>query len=172
MDIIRRPGKSEYFEYYGTYISRVPEGDIIAILGGQLDEMLALLRGIPEEKGDYRYAPGKWSLKEVMGHIIDTERVFSYRALSFARGDSHAIPGMDQDEWVAGANFAARTLVDLVEEFRHLRAANLVLAGSFDEAILERTGEASGNHFTVRSILFILAGHAIHHMSVIKERYL
>lgn len=169
---MKRPDRSEYFEYYGTYVGLVPEGNVNDFLREQLDEMHDLLRGLPKEKENFRYAEGKWSLKEVLGHVIDTERVFAYRALSFARGDAGPIPGMEQDEWAKESNCAGRTLVDLVEEFHHIREADLLLFGSFDEETGARGGEASGRRFTVRSIVYIIAGHAAHHMDVLRERYL
>jgi hypothetical protein len=169
---MKRPDKSEYFEYYGAYVDQVPDTDVIDFLREQPGEMHDLLRGLPKEKENFRYAEGKWTLKEVLGHIIDTERVFSYRALSFARGDKSPIPGIEQDDWVAGANFADRDLAHLVDEFQHIRQANVRLFGSFDEEILSRSGEASTCRFTVRAILFIVAGHAAHHMKVLRERYL
>jgi len=168
----RRPAPDEYFEYYDTYIRLVPDGDIIDILKEQLASSVACFRTIPEEKTDFRYAPGKWSTKEVIGHMIDAEWVFTSRALWFARGDRQQLPGMDQDEFMAGANFGERELSSLIEEYRHLRGAGIALFGSFGEEILDRAGNASGHDFTVRSFAYIIAGHERHHLQVLKERYL
>ncbi len=167
-----RPKKNEYYKYYDGYVSLVSEGDISDILKNQQISTIELLKNIPESKGNYSYAPQKWSLKQVIGHIIDVEWIFTYRALRFARGDKSALAGMDQDEFIAGANFQNRKTSDLIEEYKHLRSANTVLFDSFDEEIFNRTGEASGYSFTVRSILYIIAGHELHHIKVIKERYL
>lgn len=168
----RRPGRDEYFEFYDRYVRLVPDGDIIGILKEQLDSMVEFVAAIPAAKVDYRYEPDKWSVKQVIGHVIDVEWVFTYRGLRFARGDRTKLPGIDQDALVAGANFAERRIDDLVEEFRHLRAANIVLFDSFSEPLLQRMGTASGCDFSVRSIPYIIAGHAIHHRQVLEDRYL
>jgi hypothetical protein len=168
----QRPDRKEYDDFYHRYISLVPDGDIIDILKDQLASSLELLSGIPEEKLDHRYAPGKWTIKELVGHLIDAEWLFTYRALQFARGDTSPLPGMDQEKWIAGANFAGRTMDSLIDELRRLRQANLNLFESFDENMLARTGVASGCGFTVRSILYIIAGHQFHHIQILKSRYL
>jgi len=168
----RRPDGSEYDGYYDRYVRPVPDGDIIDLLSAQLAATRDLLNIIPIEKEAYRYAPGKWTTKEVVGHIIDTEWVFAYRGLNFARNFPIPLPGMDQDEFMAGANFAARPFSSLSLEYSCLRGAVIQLFGSFDESILNRTGIASGCRFTVRSILYIIAGHERHHIEVLKDRYL
>jgi len=170
--IRRRPEVTEYFEFYEGYVSSVPDGDIIAILQNQLRSSLDLLRDVPPGKIDFRYAPGKWSLKEVVGHVLDIEWTFAYRALTFARCDAPPLPGVDHDEYMGRANFAAREMSGLVDELEHLRCAGLQLFDSFDAATLDRGGVASGYPITVRAILYIIAGHAEHHMNVLRERYL
>lgn len=167
-----RPGKSEYDEYYDRYIRLVPDGDIIEILGAQFEATNRLLKTVPAEKEVYRYAAGKWTTKEVLGHILDTEWVFAYRGLSFARGIAGPLPGIDQDEFMAGADFASRPLSGLGLEYSHLRRAVIQLFGSFNESVRGRTGVASGCRFSVRSIMYIIAGHEQHHIDVLKERYL
>jgi hypothetical protein len=169
---MQRPQKDEYAPYYHQYIEKVPQGDVLAYLEQQRNAFSARLAETPAGKGDHRYAEGKWSVKEVVGHVIDIERVFLYRALSFARGDAGPIPGVEQDDWVAGAGFDARTMESLREEFHHLRSSGLVLLRSFDEATSLRRGIASGCEFTVRAIPYILAGHLDHHERVLEERYL
>lgn len=168
----RRPHKDEYDDFYHQYIRLVPDGDIIDILATQLASSLELFSHIAEEKLNYQYAPGKWTTREVIGHIIDVERLFTFRALQFARGDSSTLPGMDQDRWMAGANFGQRSMHSLMVELRHLRAANTILFHSFGEEILDRTGTASDCQFTVRSILYIIAGHQFHHIEIVKTRYM
>jgi hypothetical protein len=168
----RRPSSTEYDRFYSGYVDKVPDGDIIDILKEQLASSLDLLALVPEEKMDHSYAPGKWTLKEVLGHIIDTEWVFTYRALRFARGDKTPLPGMDQDDFMAGANFKECSFPSLLDEFRHLRTASRILFDSFGEAILDREGIASGCTFTVRSIPYIIAGHERHHVGVLTARYL
>jgi uncharacterized damage-inducible protein DinB len=167
-----KPQTNEYAPYYEKYVSLVPEGDVVETLERQLDDTLALLRGITEERAGYRYAPGKWSVKEVVGHIIDTERIFSYRALAIARGERQPLPGMDQDEYMAGADFDSRTLADLTEEFSHVRRANVLMLRGLSEEAWTRRGTASDNEVTVRAIAYIIAGHEAHHVKILRERYL
>lgn len=168
---LRRPAEGESDPYYRGYIDQVPQGDYFALSRRQLDDTCRLLESLPPERQDFRYAPGKWSVKQVLGHILDTEWVFSYRAMCMARGDTTPLPGMDQDRFAAGANHADRSMDSLLSELRHLRTANLSLFESFDDAILDRVGNASGCDFTVRSILFIIAGHERHHVRVLREKY-
>ena len=167
-----RPAKDEYHEFYETYVSKVPDADVVGFLRAQTKEALELFRSVPDDRVDYRYETGKWSVKEVLGHCLDAEWVFTALALRFARGDESPLPGIDQDDYVNGANFADRDYAGMVDELEHLRGANLLLFGSFDEAVLSRRGTASNCAFTVRSKLFIIAGHLQHHLQVLRERYL
>lgn len=166
------PAASEYAPYYSTYISKVPEGDIIAQLRTQIEETTALLADLTEEQAAYRYAPGKWSLKEVIGHLCDAERVFAYRALRFSRKDATPLPGFDQEPYIEAADFAARTLADLLAEFRAIRQASLHLFVPMSEAMMTRTGTASGFGFSVRALAYIIAGHEEHHKRLIRTHYL
>ncbi len=168
----RRPAPGDYVEYYETYVSKVTTPDVVGFLHEQRDEALALFAEIPDEKADYRYAEGKWSTKQVLGHVVDAEWAFTGRALWFARNAGSSMPGMDPDDFVRGGNFEARELAGLAAEFGHVRAGNLILFESFDDEILERRGEASGCAFSVRAQLFIIAGHVQHHLGVLRERYL
>lgn len=170
--MIPRPNPSEYFEYYDRYIRRVPERDVLSVLADGLEETLALLDDVPVELEECRYALGKWSLREVIGHIIDTERVFAYRAFHFARRDPAPLPSMEQDEYAEASNAGRRPLGDLAEEFEAVRRSSILLFGSFDDTMLGLRGIASGREFSVRCIPYIVAGHEIHHRSVIIERYL
>jgi uncharacterized damage-inducible protein DinB len=167
-----RPTDAEYAPYYGRYINLVPEGDIVDTLSQQLEETLGLLGGISESQAGYRYAPGKWSIKELVGHVIDAERIFAYRALRFARNDKAPIEGFEQDEFVQNGNFDERTLADLAQEFEHVRRANLLLFRSLGEQTLSLKGTASENEVSVRALLYITAGHERHHMEILKTRYL
>lgn len=167
-----RPARSEYSGYYAAYIDLVPHGEIIGILAGQNRETVEFLGSLGEEKGRHRYRPGKWSIKQVVGHLIDVEWVYTYRGLCFARGDGTHLPGMDQDAYVAAANFDARKLADLCGEFAALREANVALFKGLTPEEMMRMGKASDFHFTVRAIPYILAGHERHHVGVIRERYL
>ena len=168
----KRPVPSEYASYHGTYINRVPEGDICQILESQLARTLALLTKAGEARAGYRYAPEKWSIREVVGHVIDTERIFAYRALCFARSERNPLPGFDQDDYVQAAAFETRTLKDLSLEFELVRKSNVILFRSFTEEVWERRGVANNAEVTVRSIPYIIAGHELHHLAVLKERYL
>lgn len=167
-----RPLASEFNEYYAGYIAQVPEGDIVSILRAQFAETAAVLERATPEQRVYRYAPGKWSLHEVVGHVVDMEWVFTVRALSFARGLAAPMPGVEQDEFMAVANFAAQSWPDLLAQWRALRNANTLLFSSFDEEAWTRKGIASGNPVSVRALAYIVAGHEHHHMGVIRERYL
>jgi hypothetical protein len=166
-----RPAPSEYAPYYERYVSLVA-GDVIETLERQGAETAALLREVREERGDARYAPGKWSAKELVLHIIDTERVFAYRLLRFARGDRTSVEGFDQDPYVANSNASARTTQSLAAEFEHVRASTLdLLCGLADDA-WARAGVANENEVTVRALAHIIAGHEAHHVNILRERYL
>jgi hypothetical protein len=167
-----RPEPSEYAPFFDRYIGKVPDGDILETLSTQLDEFLDLLAGIGEERAGFRYAQGKWSIKELVGHVVDGERIFGSRALAIARGDETPLPSFDENAYVDRANFDARTLEDLSEEFESLRRSHLALFGSFGGEEWDRRGTAGGNEFTVRAIAWTVAGHLIHHAEVLRERYL
>lgn len=169
---VMRPAESEYAPYYGKYIALVPEGDVVATLASQLENTLALLGGITEERGNFRYADGKWSIKELIGHVSDTERVFGYRLLCFARNDQTPLPGFEQDGFVSNADFGAYRLSELAEEFAHVRRANLLLLRHLPPDAWLRSGEASGFQVSVRALAHIIAGHEAHHMQILRERYL
>lgn len=167
-----QPDATEYDPYYGKYLSLVPEGDVVATLGSQLDLTLSFLRGLSEEQADSRYAPGKWSIKEVIGHMIDSERIFGYRALWFARNDRTPLPGYEQDDYVRAGNFGSRSMRDLADEFEQVRRANLFLFRFLDDEAWLRRGLANDAEVSVRALAYILAGHEMHHMQIIRERYL
>lgn len=169
---VRRPRPDEVSGFYHGYVDLVPEGDVLAQLEHGMQETRALLARFGEERGSHRYAPGKWSVKEVVGHVIDGERVFAYRALRIARGDRTPLPSFEQDDYVAAAGFDRRSLADLLEELALLRAANLCLFRSLTPADWERSGTASGNSIVACAFPFILAGHETHHRRVLAERYL
>ena len=169
------PDTTEYNPFYSTYVDKVPAGDILQILASHLGEPRVLAEralALDPARGDHRYAPGKWSLKEVFGHVIDTERLFSHRTLAISRDPATPQPGMDQELWAAGGGHAERTLDDLATEWESARAATLTLAESLTPAQLAARGQASGFEITPKALLWILAGHWIHHRGVIEERYL
>lgn len=170
--MFERPERSEYADYYGLYIGRVPEGDVRELMASEIESTLELLRGVPAERETYRYAEGKWSVREVVGHMIDVERVFAYRALAFARQDPAPIPGMEQDRWALASNAGRRPLGELADELELTRRAHVALFRSFDDEMALATGVASGFRFSVRSLAYCLVGHDIHHREVLAERYL
>lgn len=170
--LIPKPKPGEFEPYYATYIDAVREGDLLRLLEEQAGEMADLLRAFGEIRGTYRYAPDKWSVKEVLGHITDTERVFAYRALRFARADATPVPGFEQDGYVVAAGFDRRTLADLAEEFAAVRKATIELFAGLDAPALMRAGVASGFPMTVRAAAWIIAGHEQHHARILRERYL
>jgi hypothetical protein len=169
---INRPDETEYQSYYGRYISLVPDGDIVAALAGQLDETLALLRSIPESGAGFRYAPDKWSIKELLGHVIDTERIFAYRALRFARNDRTALSGFEQDDYINNASFDDCTLADLISEYESVRRSNVFLFKHLDQEAWTRRGVASDSEVSVRALAYILAGHELHHREILRHKYL
>lgn len=166
------PPVAEYAPYYDRYISLVPPGNILGTLNQQLDDTLALLRSIPESQASARYAPGKWSIKEVVGHLSDTERIFGYRALRFARNDQTALPGFEQDDYVKSAAFDECLLGDLASEFEHIRHSSILLFRQLKSEAWERTGTASGTLVSVRALAYIMAGHEIHHRNILRLKYL
>jgi hypothetical protein len=167
-----RPESTEYNEYFDRYISLVPQGDVILNLERQLNETLATLLSISEADANSSYAPGKWSLKEVVGHILDSERVFGYRALAFARNDAANLPGFEQDDYVSNGSFNSVAIKDLALEFEHVRRANILFFRHLAPEAWQRTGVANNNPVSVRAIAYIIAGHELHHLSIIKTRYL
>lgn len=170
--MIQRPQLDECAEFYHGYIREAAEGDVTENLGRQLGEIKELLSGLSEEQADHRYAHGKWSIKEVLAHLLDAERVFAFRALWFARNNSTALPSMEQNDFIKFGKFDQRTLKDLLAEYEHVRLSDIAMFKSFDEEILNRRGVASGCEFSVRTFPFIILGHERHHLDVLKERYL
>jgi uncharacterized damage-inducible protein DinB len=168
---IARPQAGEYTPYYDRYISLISGEDILHTLDQQRREMLLLLSGRDDEDGDIRYAPEKWSAKEVLGHICDTERIFAYRALRIARADATPLEGFEQDDYVRNGPFAQRPLADLVEEFIAVRRATLSLLRNLDEMAWARRGIANKNEVTVRALAYITAGHELHHRRILEEKY-
>ncbi len=166
------PAPSEFAPYYAKYVSLVPEGSALEHLRTQIGETLGLLKPLREEKANYRYAPGKWSVKEVIGHLADSERVFAYRAMRIARNDRTLLPSFDENAYIANSNFGARPLGDVVAEFEAVRAASVALFGGLNEEAFTREGTASGHSVSVRALLWIVAGHERHHRGLLKERYL
>ncbi len=167
-----RPSAGEYDPYYAAYIDAVDSDDVLAALAEQRDDVLELLRTLDPAVGDHRYAPGKWTLKQVLQHVLDSERIFSVRALCIARGETQSLPGFDENAYADHATAGHRTIGDIAAELEQVRAATLGLFASLPAAAWTRTGTANGATISVRAIPWILAGHATHHVGVIRDRYL
>jgi uncharacterized protein (TIGR03083 family) len=169
---IERPAAGEYAPYFERYVSQVGDGDILEILRLQVDETTALVAGMSERDAAFRYAEGKWSVKQVVGHVADTERIMLYRALCFARGERQMLPGFEENDYVASARFDARPLADLVAEFRAVRAATIPFFSGLDADELKRAGTANDRPYTVRALAFVIGGHERHHATILRDRYL
>ncbi|RYD89946.1 MAG: DinB family protein [Sphingobacteriales bacterium] len=169
--MITKPQPVEYAQPLpGNYIQLIGDKDILTVLEAQRDNCYNLLKDLSDEKANYAYAEGKWTVKESLGHMIDTERTFSYRAFAFSRGQAE-LPGFDQNAYVSNSNFNALAIKDLAEEFKLLRNANLHMFRSLTTQQLDRTGIASGNKITVRALVYATAGHERHHLNLFRERY-
>ncbi len=166
-----KPKPVDYDAIYGGYISLIGDDDIIEVLEEQRKTSKIFLKSFTEKQGNYSYADGKWTVKEVLGHVIDTEKIMAYRALAIARGEKQSLPGFEQDDYVAKSNFNNRSLDDLINEFLTARESNIILFKSFDEEIFIRRGIASESEVTVLALIYIIAGHEKHHMKILSEKY-
>ena len=169
---LSRPQPGENAPYYDRYISLVPGDDVLAALDEQRRQTLLLLSGRSEADGDFRYAPDKWSLKELLGHLNDTERIMRYRALRISRNDSTPIEGFEQDDYVRNSSLGKRPLADLMEDYIAVRRATISLFRNLDEPAWSRHGVAADNEVTVRALAYIIAGHELHHRRILEEKYL
>jgi len=167
-----RPDDTEYAPFYARYVADVPEADVVATLRDSGREIVAALAAIPESRGGFRYAPDKWTIREVVGHLIDAERIFGYRALRLARADATPLPGFEENDYARTAGSDARTLADLVDELRVVREGTVRLFASLPEEAWTRRGIVNHREVSVRALAYITAGHARHHMNVLRERYL
>ena len=167
-----RPAKDEYAEFYANYVSLVTETDIISALCNQPEDLKRLLAGVSAEKENFRYAENKWSVRELLGHIIDGERVFSYRALRISRNDATPLAGFEENFYVANSNFSNVKLADLIEEFALLRQSNVFLFKNLTGEMWKKTGTASEAVISVSALAFIMVGHVRHHANILRERYL
>jgi hypothetical protein len=165
------PAATEHGAYYSRYIERVPAGDVVRTLETQLAHTLALVASFGDARAEHRYAPGKWTVKEVVGHVADAERIFAYRALRVARGDATPLPSFDENAYVVHANFARRPLADVVRELELVRQATVALFAGLDDDAVVRLGTASGAPVTPRAAAYMIAGHELHHAAILRERY-
>ena len=169
--LLARPESDEYASFYERYLSLVPEGDVLDLLSRQAEDTQALLQPLSAERALHRYAPGKWSVTEVAGHLCDAERIFSYRALCFARGDKTPLPGFDEEAYTPQAGFDRRGLPHVLAELRVLRQATVLMFRGLDEAAGQRRGTANGSPMSVRAAAYVIAGHERHHVGVLRTRY-
>jgi DinB family protein len=169
--MIEKPSESEYAPFYAGYIAKIPAESLLEILGRQSDHLRALASAATPEQQRFRYAPGKWSVREVIGHLIDGERVFGYRAFRIGRGDQTPLPGFDENQYVTASDYDQRDLAALADEFGLVRAANLALLRGFSEDEWRRIGTANSYPISVRALAFIMAGHVEHHVALLGERY-
>jgi uncharacterized damage-inducible protein DinB len=169
--MIRRPQPDEYVSFHNTYISKVPDGDLLALMGKLKESTYHLFSSMSDERASYTYGEGKWTLKQVLGHLIDTERTFAYRLLCFSRNHTE-LPGFDQDIYVNNADFNSRSIQSLAEEFRAARESNIYMVSALTDEQLDRKGIASGNTVSVRALAYMLPGHELHHLKIMKERYI
>lgn len=167
---MNKPEQDEYAEYYDRYISLV-EGDVLPMLDGQPAELRAIFAALPEEKGTYKYAEDKWTLKEVLSHLIDGERFFAYRMLRISRGDKTPIEGFEQDDYIENSNANSRSFDELLDEFDLQRRSNMLFVRNLSDEATQRLGTASGYTVSVRALVYIMAGHVRHHVKILKERY-
>jgi hypothetical protein len=168
---MQRPSETEHAPFYARYVALVPEAGILDVLEGQAEEVLALAGRVPGEREGFRYAEGKWSVRQVMGHLVDAERVFGFRAFCFSRGETAALPSFDENEYVAASRSDAWPLRELAEEFALVRRSNLVVLRRLEAPEWARVGTASGHPVTVRALAWIMAGHPRHHLKILRERY-
>ena len=164
--------KDEYGSFYQTYIDICDNKELVEGLSLNLDKTRDLFQSVPLDRHEFRYADGKWTIKDILQHLIDTERIFIYRALRFSRNDTTELPGYEHNDYVPESNANKREFNDLIIEFNFVRQSTVLLFKSFEEDMLMRTGFANNNAMSVRAIGFIIAGHCNHHCQVIRERYL
>lgn len=167
----QRPSETEYAPFYAGYMGLVPEEDVLPLLEEQIAEVRRVAAAIPADQEGYRYAPGKWSFRQVFGHLTDAERVFGFRAFCFSRDQQTPLPGFDENVYVDRGGFDERTLADLVDEWVSVRRSNVALLRSFGPDVWSRTGTANNHPISVRALAFIMAGHLRHHLGVLRDRY-
>jgi hypothetical protein len=171
MVTIGRPAGNEHLPYYGKYIELVTEPDVMSVLEAQGDELRRLARSVPEDRETFRYAPGKWSVRQVFGHMVDVERVFGYRALRISRADTTPLAGFDENTFVVNAPYGNVSVGELAEEFAHVRAANALMLRRVDGARSMLAGTANGAAVSVRALAYIMAGHVRHHVKGLRDNY-
>ena len=173
--MLNQPEQGEYASFYQNYVTNAIEaaqGNILQLLTELKDNTYGFFKSIPPEKAEYAYSEGKWTIKQLLGHLIDAERVFAYRALCFSRKETKELPGFDENDFVNNANFNSRTIDDLAKEFKSVRESNLYMLNALTDEQANFSGIANGNPVSVRALAYIMAGHELHHIQIITERYL
>jgi hypothetical protein len=170
-EVIARPTPGDYHPAYERYVARVPDADVLATFEQQIDEVRSAFAGVPPARASYRYAPDKWTVRQLLGHVIDSERVFGYRILSVARGESAPLPGFDENEYAVTSPRDGSRLADLVDEFALVRRAHVPLVRGLDDAAWNRVGTANGNRIAARAMPYIMIGHVRHHLGVLASKY-
>jgi len=168
---MNRPSPNEYSPSHAAYISLVPDGNVLDVLRSQIDELAAVAARVPQDRETFAYGDGKWTVRQVFGHMGDGERIFAYRALCISRGETASLPGFDENEYVANSTSSSRELRDLAEELVLTRRANVHMFESLDEAAWRQTGSANGTPVSVNAIAWVMAGHTRHHLNVLRDRY-
>lgn len=166
-----RPLPSDYPEYYQRYVDAVLGDDVLEVLADQVDAVMSMFTTMDEARTLYRYADGKWSVREVLGHILDSERIFGMRALCIARGEQQPLPGFDENTYVVNALFDERSVESILDEWQALRISNLIMFQSFDDDAWSRVGTANNKSTTVNALAWIIAGHTVHHLNILRDRY-
>lgn len=169
--MIEKPAESEFAAFYKGYVALVPDGDIVGVLEGQISDVTRLTATVPRERETFRYAPDKWSIRELVSHLTDAERVFGYRAFCIGRGDQASLPGFDENQYVAASGADSRPLPELAREWALVREGNVAALRRLDPEAWMRVGTANGNDISVRALAFIMAGHVLHHQGVLRARY-
>ena len=172
MNLLQKPAPSEYPPYFETYLKRLPDTDILALLAEQVEKLASLFENMAEADAEKGYAEGKWSLKELLQHMLDTERIMAYRALCFSRKEETMLPGFDEDNYAANSDANRRALADILAEYRLQRQSTIALFKSFSPEMLMRVGKANNAQHNVRSIVWVIAAHENHHLGIIQTRYL
>lgn len=170
--VYQRPATGEHLPYFSTYIDQVTEADVLGLMASQVDEVKRFFEALPPARADYAYAPGKWTPKEILGHMTDTERVMTYRALAFSRNDPSPLPSFDENAWVPPAGFGRRSVASLLDEWIAVRRASLAFFNTLLPEATARRGTASNHTLSVRAVAYIITGHVRHHLRVLRERYL
>jgi uncharacterized damage-inducible protein DinB len=171
MVTVPKPIPGQYQSYFEHYLSLVGNNNALQVLVDRATEAAQMLKAIPEDKHEYAYAEGKWTIKQVLGHVADSERIFGYRALCIARGEKASLPGFDENEFEAKANHNSRSLNNIVDEWLHIRQSNIILFSTFNDDDFNSVGMANGSPCSVAAIIYAIAGHELHHANILKERY-